>query len=164
MEIYNSIIIGGGASGLCAATALNGSVLVLEAGERVGKKLLATGNGKCNLTNFAVSPDKYNNPSFVSGVLAEYNTQEIASFFEDLGLILREEEGRYYPYSETASSVLDVLRLALDKKNVKICVGQKVVGIKKANESFEVSSENCTYLSQNVIFACGSKAGFGLQS
>ncbi len=108
-------VIGGGAGGLAAAVAAargGAAVTIYERANRVGKKLLKTGNGRCNLSNLHVSPAGYNRPEFVSPLLARMDAQPLLRFFEGLGLwTTADGEGRVYPRSDTASSVLDVLRL-----------------------------------------------------
>ena len=108
-------VIGGGAGGLCAAIAAaeeGAAVTIYERQNRVGKKLLKTGNGRCNLTNENLSPADYNHPDFVSAQLAACDTAALRSFFASLGLwTVADGEGRVYPRSDTAASVLDVLRL-----------------------------------------------------
>lgn len=126
MSKTNVMIIGGGAAGLTSAIAAarsGASVTVLEAKPRVGSKILATGNGRCNLTNKKITSAAYNDPHFVSPILSTYTPEEILSFFEGLGLLTySDEEGRVYPLSNNASSVLDVLRLACECLNVEtIC-------------------------------------------
>ena len=124
------MIIGGGAAGLSAAIAaarLDATVTVLEAKPRVGSKILATGNGRCNLSNCEISPAAYNTSSFVGPVLREYTSEKIVSFFESLGLqTYADEEGRIYPISNNASSVLDVLRLECERLGVEIICDFKV--------------------------------------
>ena len=108
-------VIGGGAGGLCAAIAAGqagADVQIFEQANRVGKKLLKTGNGRCNLSNTHVSPEHYNRPGFVAPVLADMPCGALLAFFASLGLwTVTDEEGRVYPRSDTAASVLDVLRL-----------------------------------------------------
>ena len=108
-------VIGGGAGGLCAAIAAaerGAKVTVYERSNRVGKKLLKTGNGRCNLSHDPVTAGDYNHPDFVASVLAEWDNAAILDFFRSIGLYtVRDGEGRCYPLSDTASSVLDVLRL-----------------------------------------------------
>jgi len=107
-------IIGGGAAGLTAAISAarcGAAVTVLEAGSRVGRKILATGNGRCNLSNIEAAPQAYNAPGFVSPVLEAHSYDDVMSFFEGLGLLtFIDEEGRVYPITNSANSVLDVLR------------------------------------------------------
>lgn len=109
------VVIGGGASGLVAAIAaarLGADVEVLEKSDRVGRKVLTTGNGRCNLSNLTLAATAYNQPEFVAQALAAMPPTSVATFFGGLGLLTYADgEGRIYPVTNTASSVLDVLRL-----------------------------------------------------
>ncbi len=137
-------IVGGGAAGLSAAVAaarLGVGVTVLEAGTRVGKKILATGNGRCNLTNTSVSPSAYNHPDFVEPVVAALPPDAVRAFFGELGLLTyADDEGRVYPVTNTASSVLDVLRLECARFGVEERCGFEVAHISGARgaSGFEV--------------------------
>ena len=106
------VILGGGAAGLCAAAALGRSglrVTLLEKLPRVGKKLLATGNGRCNLSNTDMQPAYYGDSApFVRKVYEATPPQEVSDFFTSLGLMTAVEDGRIYPRTMAASSVLDV--------------------------------------------------------
>ena len=121
------IIIGGGASGLIAAlTAAEDKsrrVIVLERQQRIGRKLLATGNGRCNLTNTGASPENYHgeNPAFAVPALEKFPPEKALEYFHSLGLVTVEEYGgRVYPLSNSANSVLDVLRFALEQSGVEV--------------------------------------------
>lgn len=123
--IYDVIIIGAGASGLMAAiTAARGgsSVLMLERKEKAGKKILATGNGKCNYTNRVQKPECYrsNDSAFVMKVLSCFDVQKTLLFFEELGIYPKERDGYYYPNSEQAASVQQVLLLECERLGVTI--------------------------------------------
>lgn len=126
-------IAGGGAAGLAAAVTaarLGARVTVLERADRVGKKILQTGNGRCNLTNTAVAPDAYNAPDFVSPALSKTDCSALRRFFEELGLLTYcGAEGRVYPVSDAASSVLDVLRLACQESGVQVLCGFEAVRV-----------------------------------
>ena len=141
-------VIGGGAAGLAAAMAAaqaGARVTVHEARERVGQKLLATGNGRCNLTNTGVAPAAYNAPAFVAPVLAQHGCEEMRAWFAQLGLLsVEEREGRVYPLSNTANSVLDVLRGACARLGVQVLTGQRVQGIADVAASADA-----------VVVACG---------
>lgn len=122
------VVIGGGASGLAAAimAARNGaSVTVLERMQRVGKKLLATGNGRCNLSNRRLDTARYHGrfPGFVEGIFAQFGLPETLAFFDELGVsVAEEEEGKLFPASQQASSVLDVLRYEMARWGVtEVC-------------------------------------------
>ncbi|MEG2456665.1 MAG: NAD(P)/FAD-dependent oxidoreductase, partial [Clostridia bacterium] len=122
MRNYNVIIIGGGASGMAAAMQLKDcGVAIIEANSRLGKKLLSTGNGKCNLLNFNVDVTKYNDKTFVMPTLEYFSVKDIVLFFKELGLeVISDAEGRAYPRSEMASSVLDVLRQSISESEVDV--------------------------------------------
>ena len=108
-------VVGGGAGGLCAAVAAaraGSRVVILEKANRVGKKLLKTGNGRCNLSNANLAAARYNRPDFVAPLLRDMDAPALLAFFGGLGLwTVTDGEGRVYPLSDTAASVLDVLRL-----------------------------------------------------
>lgn len=120
-------IVGGGAAGLISAieAARRGvEAVVFESADRVGKKILATGNGRCNMGNAFVSGGDYNRPAFVDDVLQALPPDEVAAFFADAGLLaFEEDEGRIYPYSNKATTVLDTLRLCMDEAGVEVRCG-----------------------------------------
>ena len=151
------LVIGGGAAGLAAAVAGAGcgaEVTILERADRVGKKILQTGNGRCNLTNVSVSPDAYNAPDFVVPVLEALPTERIRSFFEDLGLLTyADPEGRVYPISDAAASVLDVLRLAARDAGVEAVCGAEVTVL--APDGTVKTADGETYHGDAVIVASG---------
>jgi len=106
---YDGIVIGGGASGFAAAvTALERGkkVLLLEREEKAGSKILVTGNGKCNLSAVDVCPEKYNDPAFVTSVIGE----DVTAFWQKVGILTKVMNGKVYPYSETALTVVNALR------------------------------------------------------
>ncbi len=105
-------VIGGGASGLTAAIAAaraGARVVVLEAGPEMGRPILATGNGRCNLANRDLSPAHYNDPAFVGAVMGSHPVEAIRGLFGGLGLAIVEEEERLYPRSQQAASVRNLL-------------------------------------------------------
>ena len=125
------VILGGGAGGLCAAAALGRRglrVTVVERLPRVGKKLLATGNGRCNLSNLDMQPSHYGKAApFVERVYAAVPPEEVAAFFASLGLMTAVEDGRVYPRTMAASAVLDVLRMACERYAVSMLTDTEVV-------------------------------------
>ena len=127
------VILGGGASGLCAAAALGRRglrVTVVERLPRVGKKLLATGNGRCNLSNADMQPAYYGKAApFVAQVYAATPPEEVAAFFSSLGLMTAVEDGRVYPRTMAASAVLDVLRMACERCNVSMLTDTEAVAL-----------------------------------
>ena len=167
---FDLAVVGGGAAGLAAAVAAarelerqhrQKKIVVLEAGVRVGKKLLATGNGRCNLTNVDVQPSRYHGDTAVlPAVFDRYPPHEVIDFFRSLGLLCREEdEGRVYPYNLQASAVLDVLRLQLEHLRVEIFCDFPVAGLKKAASGFEIYSNGLSIFAKSVVFATGGLAG-----
>lgn len=159
------LIIGGGAAGMMAAltAAERGcSVLLLERQSRVGRKLLATGNGRCNLTNHRVSPEHYHGdePSFCGRALRAFDVGATLQYFASLGLLtVQEDSGRVYPMSNMAGSVLDVLRYALERPGVQVLTGQTVTALKKTAGGFTVRTETDTFSAERVILAAGGAAG-----
>ncbi len=159
------VIIGGGASGLIAAIVAarnGGDVTILERTNRVGKKILATGNGRCNLTNTNINIKRYhgNNPKFAYGALNQFDEQQTMDFFEYLGIRCKvEEEGKVYPSSDQASSVLDVMRYELEKLGVKEHCEAEVVKVKKVKDTFNITlTDGTTVTGDKVILATGGKA------
>ena len=161
----NVAIIGGGAAGLTAAVtaAENGHRAVLfERQARVGRKLLATGNGRCNLTNTNLSLKNYHgdNPEFAGFALAQFPPQGVIDFFESLGLItVTEPCGRVYPFSDQAGSVLDVLRFAAEERGVDIRISTEISKISRLNEGFCLSFPDGTEPFERIIICCGGIAG-----
>ncbi len=133
-------IIGGGAAGLVAAIAaarLGARVTLLEGGARVGRKILASGNGRCNLTNLAVAPGSYNAPEFVRPTLAAIPCEGVRSYFGEMGLLTyADDEGRVYPVTNAANSVLDVLRLECRHLGVEERCDFPVARVRRDGEAF----------------------------
>ena len=159
-------IIGGGASGMAAALAAaenpNVQVLLFERQARLGRKLQATGNGRCNLTNLHAMEGGYhgNDPEFAQDVLNAFNVEATLSWFRGLGLFtVAEESGRVYPYSDQANSVVDMLRFALEKPNIQIIYGFEVTKARKVNGRFLIENGEETYSCDKLIIACGGLAG-----
>lgn len=153
-------VIGGGAGGLCAAIAAGragADVVIFEQANRVGKKLLKTGNGRCNLSNMEVTPDDYNHPDFVEPTLREYFCEELLDFFGSLGLwTVTDEEGRVYPRSDTAASVLDVLRLECEEMEVGERCSMEITGIAPQGHGFYLTARTGeTFFVDRVIVATG---------
>lgn len=159
--MYDIAVIGAGASGLAAAIAAKRkkpylSVALVEALPRAGKKILATGNGRCNLSNLNASAEDYNEPNFVSSVLNEYSPEYIIDFFENIGLkTFADSEGRVYPMSNMASSVLDCLRFEAENLEVELICDTHVDSLIKKGDTFII---NGNIKSQKVILAAGGKA------
>lgn len=160
MKKVDILIVGGGASGLAAAieakrTDQNKSVTVLEHLQRVGKKILATGNGRCNLGNLNADTHDYTNAVFTSKIMQKYNAESLIDFFKSLGLYTRaDSEGRLYPLSNAAASVLDALRFECENLGVEIICDYKATLVKKADGYIVNNEIKC----DKLILACGGKA------
>lgn len=185
--VSDILVIGGGASGLVAAivAARKGKqVTIIEHKDKLGKKILATGNGKCNYTNMHQEPSCYRGEDalYAQQVLEEFGVEDTIFFFKELGIYPKERNGYLYPNSEQASSVLDVLRLELENLNVKIVCSEHVERIdviyNKDNSNsknltnlqnrnpkcFQVHTNVTAYQAYHVILATGGMASSDLGS
>ena len=163
MKTKNVIIVGGGASGLVAAisAARNGAnVTLIEQKDRLGKKILSTGNGKCNLTNEYMKLDCFrgDDTSIVSKVLDKFGFQETCHFFESLGVILKNRQGYVYPISDQATTILDVLCMEISHLNVNVILNESVISVDKNKKGFVVKTRQNTFYGDTVILATGGKA------
>ncbi len=160
-------VIGGGAAGMAAAitAASRGPVTLLERQARLGRKLSVTGNGRCNLTNSGLTPERYHgeDPSFPEHVLSRFSVERTLAFFRSLGLVTVEEpDGRVYPFSDQAGSVVDVLRLAVSRSGVDVRTGCRVLGVRHTRGGFEVETDDGGEIfCDKVIVAAGGAAGVG---
>lgn len=154
-------VIGGGASGIMAAifaARCGKNVCILEKNPRIGKKILATGNGRSNFTNINAKAQDYNS-EFVGFCLERFSPKEVIAFFEEIGMLSRQEaEGRVYPLSGQATAVLDVLRLELSRLSVKIITEFDVQKIEKTGDSFVILSKDQKIETKKVIVATGGMA------
>lgn len=162
---HDLIIIGGGAAGIIAAISakdLGIDVAILESNDRIGKKLLTTGNGRCNITNKYITNERYHseNSSFFESSLNHFNVEATIDFFYALGLpLVTLEEGKMYPMSLQASSVLDILRLSISEKNIPVYYNCIVKDISPSKNSFKiVTSDSEGYECKKVILATGGKS------
>ena len=160
------IVIGGGASGLMAALTAaekhDRRVILLERQQRVGRKLLATGNGRCNLSNTGAAPAHYHgqDPDFTLPALAAFSPEDALDFFQGLGLLtVTEYGGRVYPLSNSANSVLDVLRFALETVGVELHSACPARAIRPRLGGFVVETEQGSFSADRLIMACGGAAG-----
>ena len=161
------LIIGGGAAGLAAAltaakTLPGGQITLLERLDRVGKKILATGNGRCNLTNMRAGPAHFysNDKGLLKQALEQMPPQKVLDFFAEMGLLCQEEEeGRVYPYCKQASMVLDVLLLALEKAKIDVQCGCAVTAIERNKGKYLVkTADGRRFSADRVILTAGGKA------
>ncbi len=160
------IIIGGGAAGLCAAVAIRQkapgmSVRLLEALPRVGKKLAMTGNGRCNITNRHIRPERYHgrHPDFAAYALEKYDNAGCEAFFGAIGVPFVYEGEKAYPASFQAASVVDCLRFAVQESGVTVCTETKVTGIQLSGGGYKVITEKAAFYADRVILAAGLLSG-----
>lgn len=159
-------IIGGGASGMMAAVTAaeqpDHQVLLFERQSRVGKKLLATGNGRCNLTNLHTGDEFYHGASvsFSSPALKAFPPEKTLEFFQSHGLLtVAEPSGRVYPYSDQANSVVDVLRFALTRNNIQVETSCEVIAVKQDDGKFTLKTAEKTFDVDRLIVTAGGLAG-----
>ena len=157
------LVIGGGAAGLMAAITAkeNGAdVIILEHMPRVGKKILSTGNGKCNLTNIRVTEDCYRSreKAFPMAVIEKFSVPETLSFFRRLGVVTTEKNGYVYPASGQAQTVLDALREKAESLGVKTVTECEISAVEKTKSGFLVKTGKGTFSGRFVILAAGSMA------
>lgn len=159
-------VIGGGASGMTAAitAARQGAeVILFEKNDRVGKKLLVTGNGKCNLSNIEFSMDQYycSDKEKLQKIFDRFSPWDTVSFFESMGLMVKEKNKGLYPYSEQASAVLDILRMELTRNKVRVITGAEIEKVIRQDKSvFEIKDKTGkNYVFDRLILCSGSGAG-----
>ena len=159
-------VIGGGAGGMMAALTAAGDrenrVVLLERQTRPGRKLMATGNGRCNLTNLTASSRNYHgeDADFVRFALSQFPPTAAQDFFKSIGLLtVTEEGGRVYPLSNSANSVCDVLRFALTAAGVELRAPWPVQSLARQGEGFLLRGQDGELAADRVIVACGGMAG-----
>ena len=161
----NVCVIGGGAAGMMAAiTAADcgHTVTLLERQSRVGRKLMATGNGRCNLTNQHAAPAHYHgeDSDFCAYALSAFDVEATLDWFAGHGLVtVTEDSGRVYPYSNMAGSVLDVLRYALEHPAIDLRAGCTVSRIRRRGNGFTVETDQGSVSADKVILCAGGAAG-----
>ncbi|MDO4788631.1 MAG: aminoacetone oxidase family FAD-binding enzyme [Johnsonella sp.] len=156
-------IIGAGAAGLAAgifAAREGGSVRILEHGEKAAKKILMTGNGKCNYTNALISPSSYHEKegSFVMKAIERFSSDETIAFFKTLGVEPLSREGYIYPRSEQASSIRNALLYEAERLGIKIETSCKIKEIRSSSEGFIIQKEGEKLFVERLIIASGSLA------
>lgn len=160
----NIAVIGGGASGIVAAIAAarhGASVTVLEKEQRIAKKIPATGNGRCNLTNIYAELSRYHGGTqIMPAVMKRFWVNETLDFFSELGLITKTEpDGKVYPYCSRATAVSETLRFELARLGVQIITDFAVSDIRRKNGGFEIISRSGDKIkASRVILAAGGKA------
>lgn len=162
MEKYDVIVVGGGASGILSAIRAKesgGSVILIEKNPRIGKKILATGNGRCNYTNTTAIAADYNRPDFVTPALVRFGPGRVIDFFRELGIEPRVEDlGKTFPLSEQASSILDVLLYRVEALRIPVIVEAPVTEIRRGSDGFSVITPKGSWQSRRLVLATGGKA------
>ena len=165
------VIVGGGASGMMAAIAAAkenpaAKIRILERKDLPGKKILSTGNGRCNFTNQVMHMNCFfsDTPNGIEEVLQQFGTKETLDVFSDLGILPKDRNGYYYPRSDQASSIVSVLRTRLQQAGVEVETNVYVTGLKKTKKGFLISADGKKYEADAVILACGGKAAPALGS
>lgn len=158
-QIKDVIVIGAGASGMMAAitAARRGrSVLLIEQMDKIGKKLLATGNGKCNYTNQYMEADCFHGDrQLFFDVFKQFGQAQTVAFFQELGIWPKTRNGYYYPNSEQASSVVDALQMELNKSHIMTVTGCKVTDVHPDKYGITISTSNGNFKGNKLIIASG---------
>ena len=158
------LIVGGGASGLMAgicAAREGAEVTILEHMDRVGKKILSTGNGRCNMTNLTMRPECYRSSQkqFPMKVLDRFSVWDTLTFFDELGIETKNRNGYIYPNSDQASSVLDALRMETEHLKIRVVTNCHITELKaKGRRHFEAKTDQGMFQADRLILATGSKA------
>lgn len=162
------LIIGGGAAGLTAAISASEhkdlKIVIAESNARVGKKLAVTGNGRCNITNKNLHKDNYyGDKDFAFNIFDKFGYFETLNFFDKIGVIIKTEaNGKAYPYSLQATSVVDALRFECDRRNIKTILNCTIDSIDKNEGYFTAKSKDYNIKAKSIICAFGGKAGGSL--
>lgn len=157
------VIIGGGPSGVvCALKAKrnDNEVIILERNNTLMKKILMTGNGKCNYFNDEISIDNYesSNKEVLENIITQDNIDMVRDFFNEIGIVPKVKNGYWYPYSNQATTIKEQLELELKEKDIKVYLNSTVQSIKKNNNKFIIKYNNEVIESDVVVISTGSKA------
>ena len=163
--IYDVIVVGGGPAGMTAAieikkAAPEAKILLLDRNKKVGKKLYATGNGKCNIANTELNLSSYHseNEFFPYQIVGVESYRDVTGFFDELGVVITDDEGYLYPMSLQASTVVWALTDRLRIHNVALHMSEEVISVKQNEHSYSVITDKDTYETYSVIMAPGSAA------
>lgn len=157
-------IIGGGASGMMSAILLDREgidVTIIEKNNTLGKKILMTGNGRCNYFNADINSDKYytSDYEFLKNIIKQENIAKAQEFLTSIGLVPRIKNGYYYPSSNTATSVLNAFLTEIEKRKIKVILDSEVNNIKRVDNKYQVTINTKKMTFDKIIIAIGSKAG-----
>lgn len=162
-------VIGGGAAGLmCAIRAAENhpeqTIVILEKADRIGKKLLVTGNGRCNLSHIGANAKSYHgdgSDTLINILFKKYNPDAVLTYFRSLGLLTHtDSEQRVYPLSNQASSVLDVLRMRIAQLNIETICNTDIRRIQKTAEGYEIATPELRLSAKKLVIAAGGKADY----
>lgn len=162
-------VIGGGASGLiCAISAAerhpDKKIVVLEKADRVGKKLLVTGNGRCNLTHKGASAENYHgegSDALINILFEQYDSETVFAELHFMGLLMHSDsEGRVYPFSNQASSVLDILRSRMAKLGIEEICNADIQSIQKTAGRYEIAAADMRIYAEKLVIATGGRADY----
>jgi len=162
--LYDVIIIGAGASGLLAASNFKNSnkkILIIEKNNKIGKKILATGNGKCNFSNMIISSGNYYGSSkdFVMKIINKFDVYKTIDFFKNMGILHRIDDNRVYPITEQASNVVEAFKIDLKYNKIEIVYNTNIIEVLKRNSFFELKSDdNKIFKSKKIIISTGGIA------
>lgn len=158
-------IIGGGASGMTAAIAakrtdLTAEVFILEHKDVLGKKILSTGNGRCNLTNMNMSAEYFRgeDAQFAGSVLRQFDEKQTLEFFHSLGVLTRNRGEYVYPRSEQAADVRESLQMEVERLGISCYMNEHVSSVRKDGEKFIIAGEKRSYEADRIVIACGGRA------
>ena len=156
-------VIGGGVSGMTAAVTAaeqGADVLLLEQKEMTGKKILVTGNGRCNYTNRVQTPQCYrsDDPEFPWKVMQKFPAEKILELFQEMGIYPKDRNGYIYPNSDQASSVAETLQEELERTGVEVHTGVRCLEIRREKNGFKICAEGKSFQADRVILCAGSKA------
>lgn len=158
--VYDFIIVGAGAAGMIAAISANSlgiKALLIEGNESIGKKILSTGNGKCNLSHRNINEEDYSGTGreYIGAFLNQFGTEDTISFFESLGMMIRDKEDYLYPYSEQALTVLETLKYKINSSQIRCEFNCKINSIKRNNKDiFELVAKDGRVFEAKKILLC----------
>lgn len=164
-NVYAAVIGGGSGGMMCAVRAAerhpNEKIVILEKADRVGKKLLVTGNGRCNLSHIGADAESYHgegSTDLINILIKKYNSDAVLRCFHTFGLLTHaDHEGRVYPLSNQASSVLDVLRKRLAELSVDMYCGEEIQSIQKTAEGYEIVTADRRIFARKAVIAVGGR-------
>lgn len=158
MKTFDTIILGAGASGvMCALNSYNKNIAIIDKNNKLGKKLAVTGNGRCNLTNLNTSSIYYN--ANIDKYLKRFDVEATLAFFKSIGLLTyNDNEGRVYPLSNSAKSVIDVIGNAISKKNISTFLEHEIMSITYKDKKFYIETNKENFECEKLVVATGGNS------